>query len=555
MPLPTRRRHPESDYGNLGSTYQILGGAGAVTQETATVTIYKEGTNYIARKGTTGDIISSNSNFSTVCNAAGAWITGNGIIFVKDPGTDIVVPSTITFTNKEIYVTSDMAKLDFSALNNIVFHFIDNTGHGVLSGGISNFRIKGDKTKTSQIFVKFSEVIAKVNNIINTSTDAIYRFLHLYGSCPGSRITNNTVVAYNGIKIEGYVSGSTFESNGSIIDGNYIDSVYDGSNINTSIEIIYSWGIMICNNYLAGSCYGVISTNSYYLKIANNYIDGGVIGADLNCNFPHVSNNYFQCQYGDCIGVKLYSTFGGTVTGNVIYSPNNHDWHGIQLENLAKRVSITGNLIIEESTPADTYGIYGAGTNNEITIVGNTFTGTASMTATAIKFNTLVDSTIMGNSIRNFSTKINITTRTSCVVEQTNQCYTLRVHGGYTATIADSLTYYYGSLIGFAMVTTAGNSRVYVPKAGIIRKAYLFFYCGTESSAENIAFYIRVNDTTDYVITTEGHLNANQILNSNAALNIPVAEGDFFEIKVTMPVFATNPAGVSPTGDILIECE
>jgi hypothetical protein len=406
-------KKPLLDQKGPQTEYDIINAA--FYQENATVTIYKEGSNYVARKGTNGDIISINSDFSTVCNAAGSWITGNGIIFVKDPGADIVPSATITFTNKEIFVTSDYATIDFSLLDDEVFIFIDATTPGTKTCGISNFRMKGDKTLANQIFAKFSDMTAIVDNLTTSGADHVRQVVYLYGACTASNITRLNCIAHDPIKILGYVSGSTYEASGTDIHGNFFDCDYDGVNTNTGIDITYGTGILISDNHIKNSVWGIVSVDSPDMEISNNYLSGGLVGCDLNSNFAHVSNNHIYCRFASCMGIKFYSTFGGTIVGNSIYSSNNHDFHGIELDTV-KRVTIVGNHILEEQTPASTFGIYSGGTSNEVTIVGNVITGTSSMTATAIYSLRFDDCTIVGNTIRNFSTGINIVTNNNCII-------------------------------------------------------------------------------------------------------------------------------------------
>jgi hypothetical protein len=95
---------------------------------------------------------------------------------------------------------------------------------------------------------------------------------------------------------------------------------------------------------------------------------------------------------------------------------------------------------------------------------------------------------------------------------------------------------------------------MYILAGGRIRRFSMYVYCSTPSSAEDIAISVRLNNTTDYVVTTTAHFNADK--NSFAFdLNIPVVAGDYVEIKMVTPAFATNPLGVSLSGSLLIECE
>lgn len=102
------------------------------------------------------------------------------------------------------------------------------------------------------------------------------------------------------------------------------------------------------------------------------------------------------------------------------------------------------------------------------------------------------------------------------------------------------------------MVTTSDISKVYVQKAGVIRKVVINSYSGTAGTNENWSFYIRLNNTTDYLIETVG-LATNERTFNNNTLNIPVVEGDYFEIKTVNPPWGTAPATTATAGNIIVE--
>ncbi len=71
-------------------------------------------------------------------------------------------------------------------------------------------------------------------------------------------------------------------------------------------------------------------------------------------------------------------------------------------------------------------------------------------------------------------------------------------------------------------------------------------------SGEAISIYFRLNDTTDYLIATVATIN--QIRHFvNTTLNVPVNAGDFFEIKIVFPIFATLPSGTNFSGYLNFE--
>jgi hypothetical protein len=119
-------------------------------------------------------------------------------------------------------------------------------------------------------------------------------------------------------------------------------------------------------------------------------------------------------------------------------------------------------------------------------------------------------------------------------------------------TPADATTYYFGSHPGTAFATTASRRRVYIPRAGTVKRIDLFFTF-VAGSNEQSTMSFRLNDTSDTAITTTLDLSTNPVAVANSGLSIAVAAGDFFEIKWVTPTWATNPTAVSLTAQVWIE--
>jgi len=129
--------------------------------------------------------------------------------------------------------------------------------------------------------------------------------------------------------------------------------------------------------------------------------------------------------------------------------------------------------------------------------------------------------------------------------------YALTLTALTLASLADGSTYYFGSK-AVAPSATANHARVYIPKAGTIKAAYIYAYCWTLGSSENVSFYVRKNNTTDTLIETTA-LDGTDILIDNAALSIAVVAGDYIEIKIVCPTWVTNPGDVHFSGVVYIE--
>jgi len=128
--------------------------------------------------------------------------------------------------------------------------------------------------------------------------------------------------------------------------------------------------------------------------------------------------------------------------------------------------------------------------------------------------------------------------------------YTLNVQA-LTSTPADAATIYFGQLPK-APTTTANISKVYIRKSGTIKAVNIYCYAGTAGTAENWTCNIRMNNTGDTLVETIGAA-ANERVFNNESLNIPVTAGEYFEIKMTNPTWATNPATAIFGGYVLIE--
>ena len=401
-----------------------------------TVTIVKEGSSYVARKGIDGEKISTSSNFSTICNAAIAWITGRGTISIKDPGVDVIVPSTITVTDKSIHIYGNNTVLDFSALDNIVFRFRDTSGHAVLDCGIHDFQCKGAYMSTSQIFAKFEDVIATATNIFTLgSTDKVYCGFYLYGNCSWSQISNCRGQFRNFVII--LDNGADDSDNCSIFDNN-LDLAYEAGEFTYFLQTTDADYCKVANNTIKNSVYGITAETSKYMLVTGNNMTGGVtaISLGVSCDFSTVIGNVIMDGYADFNAIYIDSAYGTSIVGNIIYSVSNVGFIGIKL-NTIRRVLITGNEIYIAGTSATNYGIYDAGTSQEVLIVNNIITSESSYNYTGIRIVTsLTDGHIAFNEIRNCTgTPISVGATSNGFIFR-NTGYKTQAEGA-TATVAD----------------------------------------------------------------------------------------------------------------------
>jgi len=133
------------------------------------------------------------------------------------------------------------------------------------------------------------------------------------------------------------------------------------------------------------------------------------------------------------------------------------------------------------------------------------------------------------------------------------QGYVLHAYTHASAS-ADATTYYMGSTYVTSLQTTAGRHRIYIPKAGTIKKAWIMFGVnGTLGTTETSTVSIRLNDTTDTTVSSAVTLDTAFNVFSNTALSIAVVEGDYIEFKWVAPTWATNPTSVNFRGEVYIE--
>jgi len=118
----------------------------------------------------------------------------------------------------------------------------------------------------------------------------------------------------------------------------------------------------------------------------------------------------------------------------------------------------------------------------------------------------------------------------------------------------DATTYYVGAFFNAAPPTSGGIRRMYMPAPGTIKKIYGWFYNTVSGDAATSSMYLRVNNTTDYLISAAVINNALTTTFDGTGLTIPIVEGDYVEIKWVCPTWATtNPTGVFLTGNVYLE--
>ncbi len=121
---------------------------------------------------------------------------------------------------------------------------------------------------------------------------------------------------------------------------------------------------------------------------------------------------------------------------------------------------------------------------------------------------------------------------------------------------SDATTYYLGGSEVNSPESSAGIRRVYFPVACTIKACIISCYKGaTAGTTENVESYIRLNNTTDYTVTTTGQWTSasgsDQM--TNASMTVPISAGDYIEFKIVCPTWSTNPLNCRVSATISIE--
>jgi hypothetical protein len=116
----------------------------------------------------------------------------------------------------------------------------------------------------------------------------------------------------------------------------------------------------------------------------------------------------------------------------------------------------------------------------------------------------------------------------------------------------DGTTLYFGQVPAAPQATTTQRRSLYFNRAGTIVSCIVGIHSTVAGTGEAWSLYIRKNDITDYLVATVSNTNILRMY-SNTALNIPIVAGDFIEMKLVNPTWATNPTGTFIGGHLTLE--
>ena len=130
--------------------------------------------------------------------------------------------------------------------------------------------------------------------------------------------------------------------------------------------------------------------------------------------------------------------------------------------------------------------------------------------------------------------------------------YTLTIQSSQI-NLSNATTYYFAGYGSTQPSTTPALVPLIAPKAGTLTNVHLIFWVnGTLATAGNCTLSIRVNNTTDYLVTNTLALTAVTNKVNVDTLTIPIAEYDEIEFKLLTPTWGTPPTQVRIFGNIVI---
>ena len=132
-----------------------------------------------------------------------------------------------------------------------------------------------------------------------------------------------------------------------------------------------------------------------------------------------------------------------------------------------------------------------------------------------------------------------------------NGSYVLTTYSSAVNSPADAQTLYFGQLMT-GTTASATVRRMYIPRSGTISAVYGCFQ-QTAGTSEASTLYLRVNNTTDYLISNSITHATSATVIVNSALSVAVPAGDYIEFKWVTPTWATNPTSVYMGTNVLVD--
>lgn len=262
------------------------------------------------------------------------------------------------------------------------------------------------------------------------------------------------------------------------------------------------------------------------------------------------------------VGLRIQDNAQGSITGTIAFDDvfTANRTLGFVLRDANRLIDLSGDLAVSAAATisgTNTGDVTVTDTDTlDLTLAGQDLSGAVrvqqSITSDASGIKLSGDSASPGNS-KYYGTNSGGTRGFYDLPSGGGLGYTL-IAGAIQHNPTDSQVVYIGSTYSLAPGTTVDVQRIYIPKAGTIKAAYVYGYANsaTHGSGESWNMSIRLNNTTDYSIADVAATTQTRVW-SNTALSIAVVAGDYIEIKSTQPAWATNPVSVRYNAVIYIE--
>lgn len=125
--------------------------------------------------------------------------------------------------------------------------------------------------------------------------------------------------------------------------------------------------------------------------------------------------------------------------------------------------------------------------------------------------------------------------------------------GGWTPTNAATVAFGNFAVVPITATISPGPYKIYLRGSGYIKGVEFNSYAGgTAGSNQAWSLYLRVNNTTDYLVATVSSTGPIRLF-SNQSLNIAYVDGDDVRLVFVNPTWTTVPTGVGGAGNIKIQ--
>lgn len=134
----------------------------------------------------------------------------------------------------------------------------------------------------------------------------------------------------------------------------------------------------------------------------------------------------------------------------------------------------------------------------------------------------------------------------------THLVYTLQWGISANFSPANATTYYIGGSL--LQNTLANRNGLFFPMGGTIVSANFTSVVGTTlGSNQTSSAWVRLNNTTDYLISSSIKQDLRMENFVNSSLSISVSAGDYIEIKWTTPTYTTSPTNMRIYGIVMVQ--